>query len=317
MIESLLAGFLALFAPDSPVLQGYVEGDYLHVGPVTAGELTALSVAEGDRVSLGDLLFALDTTLAQAALSVARDGLAEAEARLADMEKGKRPEEMAALAARLEQARAALDLSKTELTRAKALVARGAAPRERLDQAERDYQRDRAFFDEQAQEYEIGLQGERSDLLAAQRAVVGQRRSDVARAEKDLADRRRSAPAAGRVVDVYYRVGEVVPQGAPVLTLLPPDRVKVVFFVPETSLGALSLGQVVPFSCDGCAPGLSAKVTHIGDQVEYTPPVLYSVKFRAKLVVRVEATPTGNALALHPGQPVDIDPAVLGEGATP
>jgi HlyD family secretion protein len=116
-------------------------------------------------------------------------------------------------------------------------------------------------------------------------------------------------------------VGEVIPQGAPVLTLLPPGRVKVVFFVPEPSLGALSLGQEVPFSCDGCAAGLTAKITHIGDQVEYTPPVLYSVKFRAKLVVRVEATPTGGALALHPGQPVDLDPALLevgpGQGKTP
>ncbi|WP_413205378.1 HlyD family secretion protein [Rhodospirillum sp. A1_3_36] len=310
-METILAGILSLFVAAPPVLQGYVEGDYLHIGPVTAGELTELSVGEGDRVAQGDPLFAQDTTQAEAALSAAGEALAEEEARLADLDKGKRPEEMAALASRLVQARAALDLSSTELARAKSLVARGAAPRERLDQAERDFERDQAFLDEQTQEYDLGLKGARKDLVSAQRAVIAQRRAEILRAEKDLADRRRSAPAGGRVVDIYYRVGEVVPQGAPVLTLLPPDRVKVVFFVPEPNVGALSLGQEVPFSCDGCAAGQTAKITHIGDQVEYTPPVLYSVKFRAKLVVRVEAKPTGGALALHPGQPVDLDPAVL------
>jgi HlyD family secretion protein len=115
----------------------------------------------------------------------------------------------------------------------------------------------------------------------------------------------------GQVVDIFHRVGEVVAQGTPVLSLLPPDRVKIVFFVPEAVLGGLTLGMDIPFACDGCAPDLTARLSKIGDGVEYTPPVIYSVKFRSKLVVRVEATPTGDALALRPGQPVDIDPAAL------
>jgi HlyD family secretion protein len=311
MIDGILATLMGLFTPDPVVVQGYVEGDYLYVGPVTAGEIIGLSVNEGEGVSRGAPLFTQDATKARAAVASARAALAEAEAHLADMEKGKRPEEMAALAARLEAARAALALSTVSRDRARALVARGAASRESLDEAEEAYLNDRAVLDERAQDHDLGLKGERVDLILAQRAAVDRARSDLTAAEKDLADRTRTAPVDGQVVDIFHRVGEVVAQGTPVLSLLPPDRVKIVFFVPEAVLGGLTLGMDIPFACDGCAPDLTARLSKIGDGVEYTPPVIYSVKFRSKLVVRVEATPTGDALALRPGQPVDIDPAAL------
>jgi HlyD family secretion protein len=109
------------------------------------------------------------------------------------------------------------------------------------------------------------------------------------------------------VEDRLRRPGEWVEAGGVVLSLLPPENVKVRFFVPEPLLGAMRVGQRVGLRCDGCPDDLSGTVRFIAPEAEYTPPVLYSVESRAKLVFMVEAWPDPGT-ALHPGQPVDVDP---------
>jgi HlyD family secretion protein len=65
------------------------------------------------------------------------------------------------------------------------------------------------------------------------------------------------------------------------------------------------MGQQIRVRCDGCAPNLTARISFVAPQAEYTPPVIYSNESRAKLVFRIEARPDG-ATPLHPGQPVDV-----------
>ena len=104
-----------------------------------------------------------------------------------------------------------------------------------------------------------------------------------------------------------YRSGEWVPAGSPVVRMLPPENVKVRFFVPESAVGALASGRPVRIRCDGCAADVAAVVSFVSDQAEYTPPVIYSNEARAKLVFLVEARPqVADAARLHPGQPVQV-----------
>jgi HlyD family secretion protein len=101
--------------------------------------------------------------------------------------------------------------------------------------------------------------------------------------------------------------GEWVPAGAPVVSVLPAANVKARFFVPETELGRVRVGQGVKLACDGCGAPIDAKVSFIATQAEFTPPVIYSKDSRAKLVFLVEARPSpADAVKLHPGQPVDV-----------
>ncbi|MBK1665178.1 secretion protein HlyD [Rhodospirillum rubrum] len=306
MIGEYLAALLGFTAPDPNIVQGYVEGDYLYVGSTTAGRLTAVDVREGDRVSAGDRLFGVDERAALALRDQARAVLAEAEARLGDLRKGKRPEELAMLSAAVDEAKAALAYSLRDLGRQRGLVGSGAASAATLDQAQSLADRDQARFDRATSDYALALQGGRADAISAQQAVVEQSRAALARAEVDLSELSRQAPGPALVEDILYRPGEVVAVGTPVVVLLPPENVKVVFFVPEPRLGALRLGQEVAFACDGCPPDLRATIGFVSSRAEYTPPVIYSVDTRAKLVYRVEARPLGPVQALHPGQPVDV-----------
>lgn len=287
-------------------VQGYGEGDYLRIGSPEGGTLTALPVAEGDRVEAGSPLFALDDVLALAQRDQARADLAEAEAILANMRKGKRPDELKSIAQRKAQAEASLRLSEATLTRQTTLAKSDFASRARLDEAQAAAQRDRALVGELSAEYRTATLGARSDEITAQEALVATRRAQVASAEKHLSDLAPKAPKAGMIERVYYRPGEVVPVGRPVVSLLPPENVKLVFFVPEAQFSRLAVGRKLTYSCDGCSPQV-AVITFLSSQAEYTPPVIYSVESRQKLVYRVEARGAGGAaLDLHPGQPVDV-----------
>ena len=104
-----------------------------------------------------------------------------------------------------------------------------------------------------------------------------------------LARRKASSPVAGAVQQVYYRPGEMVPAGKPMVALLPPGNIKVRFFVPEGVLPQDRLWQSVTVRCDGCSGDLTAKVSFISRTAEFTPPVIYSLEERSKLVFLVEA----------------------------
>jgi HlyD family secretion protein len=109
------------------------------------------------------------------------------------------------------------------------------------------------------------------------------------------------------VEDTLFRVGEWVPAGSPVVSLLEPAGVKVRFFVMQAQLPALKLGDAVSVECDGCPQPVPARISFIANQAEYTPPVIYSREQRSKLVFLVEARPNAaDAPKLHPGQPVEV-----------
>ena len=288
-------------------LQGYGEGDYLRIGSTGSGSLTDLPLEEGAEVVAGQTLFSLDATLEKADLDRRRADLAQARDVAADLRKGKRPDEVKSIVAHEADARAALKLAEQTLERQAALARQDFASRARLDEAQAEADRARAQLRAAEAEHRVAELGARSDEISAQDALVGEHEAALRQAAKRVADLAPTAPAAGRIEKIYYRVGEVVPSGKPVVSLLPPGNVKLVFFVPEAALGRLRPGQAVMASCDGCPP-FEARVSFIGAEAEYTPPVLYSVENRRKLVYRVEARGTPSApLPIRPGQPVDIE----------
>jgi HlyD family secretion protein len=146
-----------------------------------------------------------------------------------------------------------------------------------------------------------GTQKALDDAEAALRTAQARLNS----AQTRLARRKVASPVAGIVQQVYFRPGEMVPAGRPVLALLPPGNVKVRFFVPEAVLPHIAYDDRVKIACDGCTPELTARVSFIAKQAEYTPPVIYSLEERAKLVFLIEALPD-KPDNLRVGQPVDV-----------
>ena len=138
-------------------------------------------------------------------------------------------------------------------------------------------------------------------------AVSGLRvaQARVKTSQTRLARRKGFAPVAGSVQQIYFRVGETVGAQRPVLSIMPPGNMKVRFYVPETELPKLAIGDEVKVTCDYCAPDLTARIYFISTSAEYTPPVIYSLDERNKLVYLVQARPS-RPDALRVGQPVSV-----------
>jgi len=150
----------------------------------------------------------------------------------------------------------------------------------------------------------------RRDEQAAAGAQVEAARQALKQSEWRIKQKVQAAPADGVVSDVFFRSGEFVPAGQPVIALLPPAQLKARFYVPEAELASVALGQSVRLHCDGCGDAMTARVSFISTKPEYTPPVIYSNSQRSKLVFLVEAVPdAASAAKLHPGQPLDVRPA--------
>lgn len=286
---------------------GYVEGETVRLAAPIAGTLIRLDVQRGENVSAGQPAFALEQDSERAAREEAEARVASAQARLENLRKGRRPDELAALEAQLGQAQAAQTLSDANLQRQRELVAQRFVSAATLDQAESAARQNRARVEELRATLRIARQGARSDEIAAAEEELKAAQAQLAQAAWKVTQKSVAIPAAGLVNDIYFRAGEWVPAGSPVVEVQPPRQIKARFFVPEQTVGALRIGQEVRLSCDGCGDPIAARISFIAREAEYTAPILYSKENRAKLVFMVEARPApGDATRLHPGQPLEI-----------
>jgi HlyD family secretion protein len=293
-------------APD-PSWSGYAEGEYVYVAAPIAGALMTLSVQRGDEVRQGAPLFVLESQSERAAREEAMARLAGAGAQAEDLEKGKRAQEIAVIDAQLAQARALATQASSELARQEALVAQGFVSASRLDDARASARQAGARVAELEAALRVARLPGRVDERAAAGATASAARSALEQAQWREAQKRQGAPADGRVADTFYRVGEWVGAGQPVVSLLPPNATKARFYIPEGELGGVAVGQRVELRCDGCAAPIAARISFIATQAEYTPPVIYSNTQRSRLVFLVEARPDAEGGArLRPGQPLDV-----------
>jgi HlyD family secretion protein len=308
-LVSLLLVALALSGCSRPGVhpyQGYLEGEYIYVAAPLAGRLEKLAVAKGTRIEAGAPLFTLEHTAELAGQRQADDQLRAVRARLADLQKGSRPSELAALEARLDQARAAAELSKLELTRQESLHQTKVISDSDYDRSRLTHEKDNRTLDELAAQIATARLGARNDAIAAAQADVAAAEAALARADWSVNQKTQPAPRAALVYDTLYREGEFIAAGQPVVALLPPENLKVRFFVPEAEFAALKAGDAVLVNITG-RPVLTAHVSYLSPQPEYTPPILYNRENRAKLVFMVEAVFTpADARDLHPGQPADV-----------
>ena len=294
---------------DVPVqpMSGYAEAELIYVAASAAGQLETLAVARGDNVKRGQLLFALDAAPENFAASAAAARQERAEALAANLRKGRRPAELKAADEQLAQAQAALAASTSLLERQQQLVKQGFMAPIRLEELQAARGRDAARVRELQAQRVVAGDAARPDEIGAAVAEARGALADADLMRWRVGQKRREAPLDARVLEGLYRAGDFGPAGAPVLALLPPGAIKLRFFVAEPQLARVAVGSAVGVRCDGCAGGLTARITYVSPQAEFTPPVIYSNSSRSKLVYMAEARPEGAAMhTLKPGQPVEV-----------
>jgi HlyD family secretion protein len=294
--------------PPAIVWQGYAEADFVMVGPTQQGLLTAVFVARGDAVAIGAPLFTQDETDDQAARDQAAQMLAQAEKQLANLQQA---------ASRLKSSRPRTTWRmprnpgphRRRSERGEALLPKGDVTKQSVDQLRADHLSAQAKVERVAggaravaRTHGPGRrdQAQRKAWRAARRARHGRVAARATPRDRagGRARRRRSRPpgrnhGGGRAGRIAAAAGNIF----------------VRFFVPERQLSTVHAGDPVTLACDGCPADLSATISFISPQAEYTPPLIYSESSNAKLVFLVEARPPlDQAAKLNPGEPMEVRP---------
>jgi len=296
------------FAGERARYLGYVEGETSLIAPPVAGRLVERPVERGAIVKKGDRLFVIDPVVAQAEVARTEGALVESQSRYENLLKGKRPEEKEVTTAQRRETEAALANAEIEYRRQSELLAKGVGTRKDYDNAESTMRQMRMRQTSLTAQEKVNDLAARPDEIAAAKAMVDQNQANLDQARKRLDDLMPTAPEDGLIENTFFNVGEWVPAGTPVVSLLPPYRVKLRFFVPEEDAAQTLMGQTVSFTCDSCPRDLKARIIYVSPRAEYTPPVIYSQTARTKLVFLIEARPDPTQTRLPPGLPITVAP---------
>lgn len=267
LVAALTLALAACGESRSDLLQGYGEADYIYLASQESGVLGELLVREGDHVEAGARVFSLDPDR----LSLSAESASS---------------RRSAAAAAVATAQAQATLAERNFARGAQLSERGFYPRARLDS-------DRAARDAA------------NAQLAQARREASAAGAETGLAQQRVRDLNGASPAAGTIEQIFHRPGEVVSAGQPIAALLTPQNMKVRFFAPQTLLPQLSVGARVEVLCDGCEQPLPATISFVAREPQFTPPVIYSLEERDKLVFLVEARFEGDT-PIRPGMPVDV-----------
>lgn len=313
-VTGLIAAVLCIGGCDdasSSGFSGHTNGDFIYLSHNSTEKINKILVSKGSKVKEGQTLVMMEGFSSVNSLNLSEKNYQAELALLQDMKSGERPEELAIIRSRLEQAKSVASVAKIHMERNRELYMSEVISKLDWDTIKADYVQKKAQVDEFSNQLRARELPARKEQIQSQQLRVESARLQLEKARWNSQQNRIIAPQDGVVFDIIYSAGERPIAGNPIISLLPPRNIKVRFFVPEKQLGSVSLAQKVNFFCDGCPTPLTGRINYISAKAEYSPPVIYSTTRREKLLFMAEAAPDEkSALALKLGQPVEVRPVV-------
>ena len=245
------------------VFQGYIEGDYAYIASAISGNLTQRLGDRGDQVKTNQPLFVLDPEPETSKLNQAKSELAGAKEQLLNLKKGQRDTVIKNIEAQLKQTQATLYFAKKTFDRYKVLYQKEAIGRADFDKVKSEYEQNLQKTKEITANLAEAKLGARKNLIKAQEALVAAAKAAVKQARWAFLQKSVRSHVNAQVFDTLYEPGEFVAAGQPVLILLPPEKIKVVFFVSEKFVSKISVGQKIIIDCDSCKNSYRAKINFI------------------------------------------------------
>ena len=290
---------------DKPDGSGTMECTQIRIAPEVAGRITALSFAEGDHVTKGQILATLDTTPYQLRRDEAAAALALAQAQLDLMNAGSRSEDILRARAQVREARAMADSAAADSKRMEALFAQNSVTTKQRDDAATAAERTSAGLAATEQQLDRLVKGNRLEEIQAALAAVALAKARLAQADKAIADCVITAPMAGIITTKNAEPGEVTAIGAPLATLSRMDEVWLSLYLPETRLAGIKTGQKATVKIDGDTARYEGTITFVSPEAEFTPRNVQTPDERVKLVYRIKVTLPNPKGIFKPGMPAD------------
>lgn len=292
---------------DALTLSGNIEVVDAQLGFKIPGRVTERLVSEGQRIATGQLIARLDDAEQKEQLALRRAELAGAEAMLAELEAGSRPQEIAAAEAAVRSAEADRDRAKLDFTRSEELRTKDVISSRDFEAAQAQLKVAEARVTEAAERLKLIKAGPRAESIQQARARVEQGKAAVAIAATQLENTTLFSPLNGIVLSHNIEAGEYVSPGTGVVTVADLAHPWVRAYVPQTELGRVHHGQKVAVHTDSYpSKAYNGTVGFIASDAEFTPKTVQTTKERVKLVFRVKVEVENPNDELKPGMAADV-----------
>lgn len=292
---------------DAIELMGNIDVRQVDLAFKVDGRIDQLNVDEGDSVTTGEVLAALDKSYFNDDLRVLRAKRQNLAASLAKLEHGSRPEEIAEARAETADRKATLVKAKEDLHRAETLVSKGGVSKQDLDKY-------RSALDSAQAQYEVAQEaqrlveiGPRQEDIDMARALLGEQDATIVQSERRLADADLLAPNDGIILTRARERGAIVQPGETIfaLTLISPVWVRT--YVNERDLGLIEPNMSAEVVTDS-APNrpYAARIGFISPTAEFTPKTVETRELRTDLVYRLRVVVDNPDGGLRQGMPVTV-----------
>ncbi len=279
-----------------------------------AGRVRERLASEGEPVSAGEVVARLESADLERESALRRAELRAAQAALAELEAGSRPEEIAAAAAAGERNRAETEYLRIELDRQRQLLEKKTISPREYDRSQAEYDSARARLAEARHRLELIEAGPRREAIEQARAQAERAQAALELAEVRLGYATLASPLSGLVLSENIEAGEYVSPGTPVLTVGDLENAWLRAYIAETDLGRVKVGQTVRIRTDTYPDKVyPGRISFISSEAEFTPKHVQTRKERVKLVYRVKIDVPNPEMELKPGMPADAE-IVIGRG---
>lgn len=308
----LLAGLLALpgCSPNGDGLPavGTLERDRIEIVAEARETLVEILVQEGQAVQAGDVVARQDDARQKIAVDQARAARDRAQARLAELVRGPRREDIAEARARLAGAESQAAADEHEYARVADLVERRLASASNLDAALARRDVSRAQRAEARAHLEALLEGTTVEELDQARAALDEAQAALADAEVALERLRLKAPRDGQVDAIPYKVGDRPPAGAPVVVLLADQAPYARIYVPQSVRARVMPGVEAEARVEGVEGSFRGVVRYVSAEAAFTPYFALTERDRGRLTYVAEVTLVDEAARHLPsGLPLEVD----------
>lgn len=305
----LLASLLAACdsADDTQRIVGQLESDRVEITAEVSEPILERTVIEGQQVERGQLLIRQDTSRVETAIAEAKAYEMQTRARLDELIRGPRKEQILAAQARVRGGEHELDYRETDLVRAEQLLERELASPEIRDRARAARDAAQANLENFAAQLEALLNGTTTEELRQAEEGVNQAEARLASLQIDLERHSAIAPASGVVDSLLFEVGERPAPGQPMAILLSGAQVYARVFIPESMRVIVSPGTRARVFVDGLAEPLDGRVRWVASESAFTPYFALTEHDRGRLSFAAKVDILDGDRRLPDGVPVEVE----------
>lgn len=267
---------------------GYLESERVEISAETGEPIVRIPVVEGQSVAVGELLLQQDTSKIEAEIAATKAVLAQAEARLDELVRGPREEQIAAARAAVAGATEELELRRLEYERARRVFERKLTSRESLDRAEVALEVAEAELARLEAQLDELLEGTTVEELQQAEAAVREMEARLARLQVDLRRHSAYAPADGAVDSILFEPGEQPQPGQPMMILLTGEQPYARVYVPEAIRVSVATGTPARVYVDGREAPLEGRVRWVSSDAAFTPYFALTEHDRGRLSFAAE-----------------------------